>query len=83
MNFNSLFFPAPSVHYNMTTHFGEMIYIPKDFKMVSSDDPTEDPKPVLNLASFEKNQDVKEHSFNLLKMTKILATKLKDNQQLH
>ena len=37
MNFNSLFFPAPSNHYTMTTHFGEMIYIPKDYVMV--DDP--------------------------------------------
>jgi hypothetical protein len=29
MNFNSLFFPAPSKHYSCATHFGEMIYLPK------------------------------------------------------
>jgi hypothetical protein len=35
MNFNSLFFPAPRDHYTMCTHFGEMIYIPKVYEMVS------------------------------------------------
>ena len=29
MDFNSLFFPAPSDKYSCVTHFGEMIYLPK------------------------------------------------------
>ena len=33
MNFNSLFFPAPSNHYSIMTHYGEMIYIPKVYEM--------------------------------------------------
>ena len=51
MNFNSLFFPAPTNHYNVTTHFGEMIYIPKDFTMVVNAD-TGLPEPVLNFEKF-------------------------------
>ena len=34
MDFNSLFFPAPKDTYNMCTHFGEMIYIPKVYQML-------------------------------------------------
>jgi len=48
MNFNSLFFPAPSQHYSVNTHFGEMIYIPKDFEMVL-DETTGELKPKLNV----------------------------------
>jgi hypothetical protein len=29
MDFNSLFFPAPTDKYSCVTHFGEMIYLPK------------------------------------------------------
>ena len=29
MDFNSIFFPAPSQKYTCADHFGEMIYIPK------------------------------------------------------
>lgn len=35
MNFNSLFFPAPSDHYSMCTHFGEMIFIPKVYELIT------------------------------------------------
>lgn len=51
MNFNSLFFPAPSNHYSVVTHFGEMIYIPKDFEMVL-DERTGESHPRLNTAHF-------------------------------
>ena len=47
MNFNSLFFPAPSIHYSVNTHFGEMIYIPKDYRMIQ-DLQTGEPRPKLN-----------------------------------
>ena len=46
MNFNSLFFPAPKDHYSIITHFGEMIFVPKDHEMVK-DDFTGEMKPVL------------------------------------
>ena len=58
MNFNSLFFPAPKVHYSVATHYGEMIYIPKHYTMTKrpSDDSMgqddEQEIPVLNLSSF-------------------------------
>lgn len=29
MDFNTLFFPAPSDSYTSLTHFGELIYLPK------------------------------------------------------
>ncbi len=51
MNFNSLFFPAPSHHYSMTTHFGEMIYLPKDYTMVENET-TGELQPKLNLETF-------------------------------
>ena len=35
MNFNALFFPAPKVpNYTIMSHLGEIIYIPKRYKMV-------------------------------------------------
>ena len=49
MNFNSLFFPAPSQHYSMNTHFGELIYIPKDYSMISQDGGAGEPRPRLNV----------------------------------
>ena len=49
MNFNSLFFPAPSVHYSVNTHFGEMIYIPKDFTMEQKPE-TSEQHPKLNVS---------------------------------
>ena len=48
MNFNSLFFPAPKDHYSCITHFGEMIYIPKDHEMVRAESTGEEvPRLVL------------------------------------
>ena len=44
MNFNSLFFPAPKDHYSIITHFGEMIFIPKEHEMVK-DEFTGEEKP--------------------------------------
>ena len=61
MNFNSLFFPAPSVHYNMTTHYGEMIYVPKHFKMSEvKEDANEDQlhRPILNLKYYLEQRDL-------------------------
>ena len=53
MNFNSLFFPAPSNHYSMNTHFGEMIYIPKDF-VLEEDPQTGESLPKLNIEGVMK-----------------------------
>ena len=35
MNFNSLFFPAPREHYSVCTHFGEIMYIPKVYELIT------------------------------------------------
>ena len=48
MNFNSLFFPAPKDHYSVITHFGEMIFIPKEHELIR-DDFTGEEKPRLIL----------------------------------
>ena len=48
MNFNSLFFPAPKDHYSVITHFGEMIFIPKEHELVKDELSGED-KPHLLL----------------------------------
>jgi len=31
MDFNSLFFPAPKESYSIVTHFGELLYLPKNY----------------------------------------------------
>ena len=54
MEFNSLFFPAPSVHYSVNTHFGEMIYIPKDYKM-TLDERTRELVPKLDSRKISSN----------------------------
>ena len=46
MNFNSLFFPAPRDHYSIITHYGEMIFIPKEHELIKDDFTGED-KPIL------------------------------------
>ena len=48
MNFNSLFFPAPKDHYSVITHFGEMIFIPKEHE-ITKDELTGEEKPRLIL----------------------------------
>ena len=67
MNFNSLFFPAPSVHYSVNTHFGEMIYIPKDYQMIP-DLLTGELKPKLNSHNFveksKKHDNDEDHCNN-------------------
>ena len=63
MNFNSLFFPAPANHYAVTTHFGEMIYIPKDYEMVP-DKVTGEPKPKLNVQNLQEISSFHEIALN-------------------
>ena len=48
MNFNSLFFPAPKDHYSVITHFGEMIFVPKEHE-IAKDEATGEEKPRLLL----------------------------------
>ena len=72
MNFNSLFFPAPANHYAVTTHFGEMIYIPKDYEMVP-DEVTGEPKPKLNVQNLQNVASITDfalHSQNLIELKK-------------
>ena len=70
MNFNSLFFPAPTHHYSMTTHYGEMIYIPKDYSMVA-DPESGELKPQLNVESLKANLEKAEHEDKLIPGTSV------------